>query len=67
MTMRETSAQIDEDAAAWVVRIDAGPLSPQDEFALKAWAAADPRRAGALARASAIFARFDAQRCITDD
>uniref|UniRef100_UPI00345C3240 DUF4880 domain-containing protein n=1 Tax=uncultured Caulobacter sp. TaxID=158749 RepID=UPI00345C3240 len=46
-TIRESSADIDAAAAAWAGRVDRGPLSDQDQAALEAWAAQDPRRAGA--------------------
>ncbi|WP_157999433.1 DUF4880 domain-containing protein [Nitrospirillum viridazoti] len=48
---RESSAQINDAAALWVARIEARPLSPEEDSALEAWLAADSRRQGAFARA----------------
>lgn len=50
---RETAAEIERAAASWVARQDRGPLSPDEEQQLEAWASSDPRRAGAYARALA--------------
>ena len=57
---RESSRDVDARAAAWAARLDAGPLSAEAAAALAAWTAGDPRRAGALARAQAVLALFDA-------
>jgi transmembrane sensor len=51
-----SAREIDDAAAAWVARSDAGSLSEQDRVALEAWLALDPRHAGAYARARAVFA-----------
>lgn len=48
--------EIDDAAAAWVARNDAGQLSAEDRAALDAWLAQDRRHAGAYARARAVFA-----------
>jgi transmembrane sensor len=58
-TIRESSADIDATAAAWAARVDRGPLSDEDQAALEAWAARDPRRAGAYAKAMAVSAHLD--------
>jgi transmembrane sensor len=58
-TIRESSADIDAAAAAWVARVDRGPLSDEDQAALEAWAAQDARRAGAYAKALAVSAHLD--------
>ena len=58
-TIRESSADIDAAAAAWAARVDRGPLSDEDQAALEAWAARDPRRAGAYAKALAVSAHLD--------
>ncbi len=55
----ETNA-IDEEATRWAVRVDAGPLSPEEEAALNAWLEADVRHVGAYARARAVW--LDADR-----
>jgi ferric-dicitrate binding protein FerR (iron transport regulator) len=54
MADRESSARINDAAALWVARLDAGTLSAEEEVQLDAWLAADPRRRGAFARARAI-------------
>jgi len=56
---RETAAAIDAAAADWAARVDRAPLTPEEKQALEAWAAADPRRAGAFARAQAVSLHFD--------
>lgn len=56
---RETAADIEAAAFAWAAKADRGPLSPIDQKALEDWAAADPRRAGAYARALAANAYLD--------
>lgn len=58
-TIRDSSADIDAAAAAWAARVDRGPLSDEDQAALEAWAAQDPRRAGAYAKALAVSAHLD--------
>ncbi len=57
---RESPNEIDDAAAAWAARLDGGPLSAEEAAALEAWTQADPRHAGALARAQAVLAQFDA-------
>jgi transmembrane sensor len=64
MRHRETSGEIDDTAADWAALIDRGPLSREDQRRLDAWTAADPRRAGALARALAVLAHFDRSRAL---
>lgn len=50
---------LDERAAQWALRVDAGSLNAEQEAELDAWVAADPRHAGAFARAMAAHAYFD--------
>jgi len=64
MTSRETSEEIDNAAADWAARLDGGPLSPEERLTLEAWASADPRRQGALARAMAILTHFDRAKAL---
>lgn len=66
-TGRESSAAIDAVAAGWAARVDRGPLSAEDQQALEAWAAEDPRRAGAYARALAVSAHADRARALGED
>ncbi|WP_294028468.1 FecR domain-containing protein [Sphingopyxis sp.] len=51
---RETSRDIDDQAAAWIARRDRGPLSDGEAAALDAWLAGDSRRRGAMLRADAV-------------
>lgn len=52
-------ATIDEQAAAWAVRLERAPLPPAQQRELDAWVAADPRHHGALIRARAQWADLD--------
>lgn len=54
MTERETSRSIDEQAADWIARRDRSQLSTGEAQELGAWLDGDPRRRGALLRASAL-------------
>ena len=49
----ESAAAIDAAAAAWAAKADRGGMTVEETARLEAWAAADPRRAGAYARALA--------------
>jgi transmembrane sensor len=62
MIDRESAADIEAQAARWVVRADQGDLSEQARGALEAWLAADPRRRGAFARAEAAWGLMDRAR-----
>jgi transmembrane sensor len=57
--VRERASEIDAAAARWAARLDRAPLSEAERRELEAWAAADPRRAGAFAKACAVSAHFD--------
>lgn len=52
---KSTSAEIDDIAAAWVARGDAGSLTPDEDRALQTWLAAEARHRGAYVRAQAIY------------
>jgi len=65
--MGRSSAEIDDAAAEWAARADAGALTPHDAQALEAWLAADPRHLGAYARAGAVLAHFDKARALGPD
>ena len=55
-TSRKHSAKsLEEMAAAWVARLDAAELTPDEARALESWLNSDSRCAGAFARARAIF------------
>lgn len=66
-TIRTSSADIDAAAAAWAARVDSGPLSDPDQIELETWAAADPRHAGAYAKALAVSAHLDRARALGPD
>lgn len=55
----ESPDAIEAEAARWLARHDAGPLSPEDAAAFETWRAADPRRLGAYIRLQAVSARLD--------
>lgn len=52
-------ADIRDDAANWVARMDAGVWSETQEAELQAWLAGDPRRSGALLQAQAAWMTLD--------
>jgi transmembrane sensor len=56
--MRESGRSIDAAASVWVVKIDRG-LCETESAKLEEWLAGDPRRAGALARAQAVWVHAD--------
>jgi transmembrane sensor len=64
MPRRETSDEIDDQAALWAARVDNAPLDPAEEAELQAWIAADTRRLGAYARARATLVRVDVARAL---
>lgn len=64
MIDRESAADIEAQAARWVVRADQGNLSRQALEELEAWLADDPRRRGAYARAGAAWSLMDRARAI---
>jgi len=51
---------VDAEACAWAVRLDAGPLDETDRGRLDAWLAVGERRKGALLRAQAGLRLLDA-------
>lgn len=51
--------RIEAEAARWIARRDAGPLTEAENRALDAWCAGDPRRLGALVRLEAVNARIE--------
>ncbi|MGE5565209.1 MAG: FecR family protein [Parcubacteria group bacterium] len=65
--MGRSSAEIDDAAAEWAARADAGALEPHEAEALNAWLAEDPRHLGAYARAGAVLAHFDKARALGPD
>ena len=54
-TQSNSARSIDKVAADWVARLDAGPLTEDEQSELDGWLAADSRCLGAFARARALF------------
>jgi transmembrane sensor len=48
-----------QQAAGWVIRLDAGALTPVEQEALDAWLASDPAHPAALARARSTWRDLD--------
>lgn len=62
MNQRDSSAAIEDAAAAWAVRLDRGLKDPAEQAELDRWLDGDPRRLGAFARARAVMAHADRAR-----
>lgn len=60
MKVRESSQSIDDQAAAWVARMDRAPLSGEEALELERWLAGDSRRRGAMLRAKAALLHSEA-------
>jgi len=58
-SQKHSAKSLEETAAAWVARLDAGALTPQEQLALESWLNTDSRCPGAFARARAIFVSPD--------
>ena len=58
-------SDIKSEAAAWAVRVDAGPLDEARRLELEAWLAGDPRRRGAFLRAQAGLRLLDQSRVVS--
>jgi transmembrane sensor len=61
---KQTAADIDAAASAWVVREDRATLNPAEQAELDAWLAADERRQGAYVRAHAAWSMMDRGRAL---
>jgi transmembrane sensor len=59
VTGRETSAEIESAAIAWVVRMERSDANSSDEAELARWIEADSRRRGAYVRARAAMVLVD--------
>ncbi|HEY3814135.1 MAG TPA: FecR domain-containing protein [Caulobacteraceae bacterium] len=59
MTRVARNADVDSEAAAWAVRLEAGELTDADRHDLEAWLEGDVRHVGALVRAQAIWVDLD--------
>ena len=58
-SLKHSAKSLEETAAAWVARLDAAELTPQEQLALESWLDSDSRCPGAFARARAIFVSPD--------
>lgn len=58
MTTRLSPQEIDQIAAEWAAQRCSG-LAPEEQVALDAWLAIDPRHVGAYAKAEAVLAELD--------
>ena len=63
----KTAHQIDAEAAHWAARLDRGPLSAEDEAALRAWLGGDARALGAFARMRALALSSERARALGPD
>lgn len=54
-----SNSEIDEQAADWVAKMDAGRLTPEERRAFEAWLSADIRHLGAFAKTAAAVASLD--------
>lgn len=64
MARRETSGEIDDDAATWATRVERGGLTADEQAALDAWLASDVRHLGAFTKAQAVLALFDRAKAL---
>jgi transmembrane sensor len=62
----QTAREVDDEAAAWALRIDSGGLDAPRSPELQAWLDGDPRRAGAYLRAQAALSFLDRGRALED-
>lgn len=61
MTQEAQRHALREAAAAWVIRIDSGTLTPEEMTRLDAWVDADPAHADALREATRLWSDLDHQ------
>jgi transmembrane sensor len=67
MAERESAADIEADAARWVVRVDRDGDDPGVRAELEAWLAGDRRRVGAYARAEAGWQHLDRAQLLANE
>src|SRR3546814_19731421 len=58
--LKEDERAIEAEAAAWVVRLDAGPLDPTEQRAFEAWLETSERHAAAFAFARTTWDQLGA-------
>lgn len=63
-TDRPDGEGVDDAAARWAIRLDAGDLGSDEQAALDAWLALAPRHEGALLRAQGALAYLDRGRAL---
>jgi transmembrane sensor len=66
MSNQHESAEVEDQACAWAVKIDAGELDPGTLARLEFWLAANLRHRGALLRAQAALSYLDRGRALRD-
>jgi transmembrane sensor len=64
MTQRLSSREVDDRAAVWAAKVDAGTLGPEEQARLNVWLEADVRHFGAYAKAQAVLAHTDKARAL---
>jgi transmembrane sensor len=66
VTETETAKEIEDVAAEWAVRIEAGDLTAEEQRRLDLWLGGDTRRSGALMRAWAFSIHTDRAQALGD-
>lgn len=69
MTNRQTARDIQDQAADWAVKLDAGALDPETQIRFEAWVGEDSRSRGALLRAQAglsLILAPEAEDCVLE-
>lgn len=67
MSARESSSEIDETAALWVMRLDDAALDMDAQADFEAWLHSDVRHVGAFARAQAVFVHLKRAKALGSD
>ncbi len=67
MAKRLSSREVDDRAAVWAARVDAGSLSAEEMAELSRWTDEDPRHLGAFAKANAIIAYAHRIKSVSPD
>ncbi len=60
----QTAKEVDDEAAAWALKVDGGGLDAEPTAELQNWLDGDPRRGGALLRAQAALSFLDRARAL---
>ena len=64
MKTKLSSQDVDDLAASWAAKLDAGPLNADAQAQLDAWLADDLRHLGGFAKARAVLARADRAKAL---